>query len=147
MPNRKTSSKLVEDRFLTKKFKFKNQHRLSFWLKDLAPDDDWFLGELAFKGVEERTQEVKTFAFSVYVNQNHNTINIAQLDCKHIKSDEQLVESAYEGKKIMKVFAVKNVKKRLKDDAIEFQTEISQILMRYVDNEAYKSAERLLNKK
>ena len=147
MPNTTTTSKLVKDSFLTKKFRYKNQHRLAFWLKDIAPDDDWFLGEMAFKGVEERTQEKKTFAFSVYVNKNYNTINIAQLDCQGITNDEELVESAYVGKKIIKVFAVKNIEETLSNDADKFQMAIGKILMRYVDNEAYKSAERLLKRK
>ena len=124
-----------------------NQHKLAFWLKDISPDDDWFLGEMAFKGIEETTKEVITFAFSVYVNQNHNTINLAQLDCKDILNDEQLVESAYVGKDIVRVFAMKDIPENIWADSDKFQTAIHTTLIKFLDNEVYKSSVKKYTRK
>jgi len=136
MRKKRTSLKLVVDRYLTKKFKSKNQHELSFWLNELAPENEWFMGEIAFKGTHLESLEKKIFAFSVYVNQDYNTINIAELESNDILSEKQLIDSTLVGKEIICVMRIENIDETIWDDSILFQKAIHNALMKYVDRKA-----------
>jgi len=136
MRKKRTSLKLVVDRYLTKKFKSKNQHELSFWLNELAPENEWFMGEIAFKGTHIESLEKKIFAFSVYVNQDYNTINIAELESNDILSEKQLIDSTLVGKEIICVMRIENIDETIWDDSILFQKAIHNALMKYVDRKA-----------
>lgn len=136
MRKKRTSLKLVVDRYLTKKFKGKNQHELSFWLNELAPENEWFMGEIAFKGTHIESLEKKIFAFSVYVNQDYNTINIAELESNDIQSEQELLDSTLVGKEIICVMRIENIDETIWDDSILFQKAIHNALMKYVDRKA-----------
>ena len=136
MRKKRTSLKLVVDRYLTKKFKSKNQHELSFWLNELAPENEWFMGEIAFKGTHIESLEKKIFAFSVYVNQDYNTINVAELESNDILSEKELLDSAVSGKEIICVMRIENIDETIWDDSILFQKAIHNALMKYVDRKA-----------
>ena len=136
MQKKTTSLRLVEDRFLTNKFKNKNQHELSIWLNELAPENEWFTGEIAFKGTRIHTEEKKMFAFGVYVNEDYNTINVAELDSESIKNEEELIESTLKGKEIVCVFRVDNLNAKMWEDSDYFQKTIHNALMRYIDRKA-----------
>jgi len=136
MRKKRTCLKLVVDRYLTKKFKGKNQHELSFWLNELAPENEWFMGEIAFKGTHIESLEKKIFAFSVYVNQDYNTINIAELESNDIQSEQELLDSTLVGKEIICVMRIENIDETIWDDSILFQKAIHNALMKYVDRKA-----------
>ena len=136
MQKKTTSLKLVEDRFLTKKFKNKNQHELSIWLNEIAPENDWFTGEIAFKGTTLHSNEKKLFAFGVYVNQDHNTINVAELESDKIKNEQELIDSTLKGKDIICVMRVDNISEKAWDDSDFFQKTIHNALMKYIDKKA-----------
>jgi hypothetical protein len=146
MQKKRISLRLVEDRFLTKKFKSKNQHELSIWFNELAPENEWFTGEIAFKGTHLESLEKKIFAFGVYVNQDYNTINVAELESGDIKSEKELLDSALKGKQIICVFRIENIQQSIWDDSILFQKAIHKALMKYVDKKALNGFRRnLLN--
>lgn len=136
MQKKTTSLRLVEDKFLTNKFKNKNQHELSVWLNEIAPDNEWFTGEIAFKGTSIRNEEKKLFAFGVYVNEDYNTINVAELDSNSIKNEQELIDSTLKGKEIVCVFRVDNLNDRMWEDSDFFQKMIHNALMKYVDKKA-----------
>jgi hypothetical protein len=136
MRKKRTSLKLVVDKYLTKKFKSKNQHELSFWLNELAPENEWFMGEIAFKGTHIESLEKKIFAFSVYVNQDYNTINVAELESNDIQSEQELLDSTLVGKEIICVMRIENIDETIWDDSILFQKAIHNALMKYVDRKA-----------
>ena len=133
MQKKRTSLRLVADRFLTKKFRTKNQHELSIWLNELAPENEWFMGEIAFKGVHLESLEKKIFAFSVYVNQDYNTINVAELESNDIQTEKQLLDSTLTGKEIVSVMRIENIDESVWDDSILFKKSLHNALMKYVD--------------
>jgi len=146
MQKKRTSLRLVADRFLTKKFKSKNQHDLSFWLNELAPENEWFMGEIAFKGTHLESLEKKIFAFSVYVNQDYNTINVAELESNDIQTEKELLDSTLTGKEIICVMRIENIDPSIWDDSVLFQKAIHNALMKYVDRKAIGGFRRnLLN--
>jgi hypothetical protein len=146
MQKKRTSLRLVADRFLTKKFKSKNQHELSFWLNELAPENEWFMGEIAFRGTLIESSERKIFAFSVYVNQDYNTINVAELESSDIETEKELLDSALKGKEIICVMRIENIDETIWDDSILFQKAIHNALKKYVDRKALGELRRnLLN--
>jgi len=146
MQKKRTSLRLVADRFLTKKFKSKNQHELSFWLNELAPENEWYMGEIAFRGTHLELSEKRIFAFSVYVNHDYNTINVAELESKGIKTDKELLDSAATGKEIICVMKIENINETIWDDSVLFQKAIHNALMKYVDKKALVELRRnLLN--
>jgi hypothetical protein len=145
MPKKITSFKLVQDRFLTKKFKNKSQHELSFWFNELAPENDWFTGEIAFKGVEIHSKQKKLFAFAVYVNQDHNTIMLAELESDNIINEQDLLDSLVVGKEIISVMRAENVDEIVWGDSDKFQKALHNALIRYIDKKGMRDfRQRLL---
>ena len=136
MRRKTTSLRLVEDRFLTKKFKHKNQHELSFWFNELAPDNEWFSGEIAFKGTEIISKRKRLFAFAIYVNENYNTINVAELEANGIETEKELLDKTLVGKEIISVMRVDNVDPIMWESSENFQKKIHTALANYVDRKA-----------
>jgi hypothetical protein len=131
-----TSLKLVEDRFLTKKFKNKNQHELGNWFEEIAPENEWMTGEFAFSG-KFYNEEQSTYAFSVYVNYDCNTINVAELEASNVKDRQDLIDSSSSGKQIIVVFKITNLNDRMWRDADYFQETMHYTLIKYIDNKIW----------
>lgn len=145
MPKKIISFKLVQDRFLTKKFKNKSQHELSIWFNELAPENDWFTGEIAFKGVEIESRQKKLFAFAVYVNQDHNTIMLAELESDNIMNEQDLLDSLVVGKEIVSVMRAENIDEIVWGDSDKFQKALHNALMKYIDRKGMRDfRQRLL---
>jgi hypothetical protein len=90
--------------------------------------------------------EKKIFAFGVYVNQDYNTINVAELESNDILSEKELLDSAVSGKEIICVMRIENIDQSIWHDSTLFQKAIHNALMKYVDRKALSGFRRnLLN--
>lgn len=146
MPKKITSFRLVQDRFLTKKFKNRNQHELSVWFNELAPEIDWFMGEMAFKGVEIESKQKRLFAFAIYVNQDHNTIIFAELESDNLINEQDLLESLTFGKNIISVMRGESIDEKIWEDSNKFQKTIHNALMMYIDKKGMRDFRQKLLK-
>jgi len=80
--------------------------------------------------------EKRIFAFSVYVNQDYNTINVAELESNDIQTEKELLDSTLTGKEIICVMRIENIDETIWDDSVLFQKAIHNALMKYVDRKA-----------
>ncbi|NDD84936.1 hypothetical protein EB118_16205 [bacterium] len=133
MPKKPTSLTLVKDRFLTNKFFNVNQHELAFWLNETMPEINWEYGEFGVCGYDNYKKKKCFFCFGIYINSNHSTITIAELKSREIKSQKQIVESAFRGKPIHKVLKVKNVFDEIWETPQSFQKHLHLCLTKYLN--------------
>ncbi len=131
---------------MTKKFKDLNQHQLIFWLNELAPENKWESGEIAFRGFDLLTDMDKMFSFGVYINRDHKTLNLAELRADNIESESDLLTSAMHGKEIISVMRGENIEPAAWDDSFKFQKMLHQVLMKYVERKEELKRLRILRK-
>lgn len=121
MPKKPISFKLVKDKFLSKKFKNKNQHSLSVWFDEIAPERNWVFGELILNSHKKITEPycrimVIYHGFSYAANLDDNTMTLAHLNTDHIHSQDLAIESVFTGKRIKNVFTLEGNLEMTKDE-------------------------------
>jgi hypothetical protein len=120
MPNKQTSFRLVKDKFLSKKFKNKNQHKLSIWFSELAPEINWVFGEFIITTHLKKSCNLIVplyHSFMYAVNANDKTVVLSLLDTNGLSSQQEILESTFVGKRILEVYQV--------DGAIDLSADIN----------------------
>lgn len=137
---KKKITKLVVDKFLTKKFRLSNQHNLSEWLKEITPEIHWITGEMAFYSYEKESNpsgDRIVYPFQLCIDKNNAKVEIAELDLyaynPNVVPHEPQLLPYLPDKKILKVFKLDAIHKENLDSTESIISFLHPILIEYVE--------------